>query len=150
MNKEAGKFFGLVTLTIAFFTGLISLIIVGIWSIGESMVQIGSVSSVMLFALATFGWIIPLQILSLIRMIPVQRRPLRIVFPYVETLFQITVFVLYLIGLNAAITSVNFTNIGMVTFAGAIILLAKIVFTKMNEQARKVRKRNLEDALTKE
>ncbi|MBM7094935.1 hypothetical protein JSY36_04115 [Bacillus sp. H-16] len=150
MKKEALQFFTMASVTITFFTGLISLVIVGIWGIGSNLVQIESGYSVMLFALATFGWLIPLQLLSLIRMLPVQRRPLRIVFPYVESLFQIAVFVLYLIGLNTAITSVNFTNIGMVTFAAAMVIMAKVVFAKMNEYARKLRKKNLEESLSRD
>ncbi|WP_096438927.1 hypothetical protein [Alteribacter populi] len=150
MKKEALQFLLLITLTIGFFVGLISLVILGIWGIGVNLVQIESGFSVMIFAFATFGWIIPLQLLSLLRMLPVQRRPWRIVFPYVEALFQISVFVLYLIGLNATITTVNFSNIGLVAFAVTMVMLTKLAFMKMNEQARKVRKREIEKYLSNE
>ncbi|PYZ96573.1 hypothetical protein CR205_12740 [Alteribacter lacisalsi] len=150
MKKDAVKFIFAAMTALVFFTGTIALVILGIRGIGSNLVQIESGMSVFLFALATFGWIIPLQLLSVLRMIPIQKRRMRMIFPYAERLFQVSIFVLYLLGLNMVIPAVNFSSAGMIAFAGVMVLLAKVLFMKINAEARKVRRRELEKQLSRD
>ncbi|TMW71120.1 hypothetical protein [Alteribacter natronophilus] len=150
MKKDAVQFILSAAAAIVFFTGTIALVILGIRGIGANLVQIESGTSVFLFALATFGWLIPLQLLSLLRMIPVQKRQMRMMFPYAERLFQVSVFVLYLVGLNQVIPAVNFSAAGMIAFAGIMVVLAKILFMRVNAEARKIRRRELDKQLSRD
>ncbi|MBU9713640.1 hypothetical protein [Evansella tamaricis] len=126
-----------VCMIISVFIGLISLVIGVLSFLLPSEVYLQGVSGLFLFALATFLWIIPLQVIEWLRFVRVQRRGKRILFPYFVTLLQVSAFVFYLISMNGLIQQIEFTNKGLVLFAFIMVVFAKIVYKLLSKTERK-------------
>ncbi len=100
-------------------------------------VIIESWTALFLFALGTFLWIFPLQIIDWMKLIPVQRRMRRILYPYFVTFIQVVFFSVYMIGLNVTISDVIFTNIGLIIFTSVIVFVANVMYFQFVRYIRK-------------
>lgn len=115
----------------------------------DSQILIFSWYSVLLFATGTFLWIIPVQIINGLKLIPIQRRMKRILFPYILTIIQISAFVLYVIGLNNLIKGLTFTNFGLIAFVIVILLYTKLLKDKIARYNEEFLRRQQENELDK-
>ncbi|WP_142303560.1 hypothetical protein [Evansella halocellulosilytica] len=87
-----------------------------------------------------FFWVIPLQIIDWLHLIPVQRRMKRIVYPYLITIIQVSVFVYYMVKLNSHVADVVFTNIGLIIYSLVMVLFTKGLLTWLAKYVRKMQK----------
>ncbi|MBU9722843.1 MULTISPECIES: hypothetical protein [Bacillaceae] len=140
MPKELGKLFlVLFILVISIIVGIT--IVIGVISIlSGSEIHIESWSGPLLLAVGTFLWIFPLQVIEWLRFIPVQRRIRRMIYPYFITLFQVVLFVFYIIGLNMMLPTIELTDRGLVLYVFIIVIAAKIAFSFLIKQEREIAK----------
>lgn len=102
---------------------------------GEIIIK--SWAALFLFAVGTFSWIIPLQIIDWMKLIPVQKRVRRILYPYFVTFIQVVLFSVYMVGLNVTIANVIFTNIGLIIFTSIIIVVANVMYVQFVRYIRR-------------
>lgn len=119
------KLFSLVGLAI----GVIALVIFGLSFIPVVEVQIQSMTAVIWFAAGVFIWIIPLQVIDALKMVRVQRRIRRIIYPYLVNAIQVGAFVYYVVQLESRVSGIVFSGIGLVLFAFAIVLISRAVYS---------------------
>ncbi|WP_280770340.1 hypothetical protein [Salipaludibacillus daqingensis] len=100
-------------------------------------------TALFVFAFGTFLWIVPLQVIDWMKLIPVQRRMRRILYPYFVTFIQVVFFAAYMIGLNVTVSNIIFTNIGLITFISVIVLVAKVIYTQFVLYLRKYKQNRL-------
>ncbi|WP_146035966.1 hypothetical protein [Salipaludibacillus keqinensis] len=124
--------------------GLIIVGIAGMVLISSALFQteiiVQSWTALFLFAFGTFLWIVPLQVIDWMKLIPVQRRLRRIIYPYFITFIQIVFFAVYMIGLNVTISDVVFTNMGLISFISVIVFVANLVYSQFVRYIRKYKK----------
>ncbi|MCR6097565.1 hypothetical protein HXA31_01045 [Salipaludibacillus agaradhaerens] len=81
-----------------------------------------------MLAMAIFVWLIPVQFIDLLKLIPIQRRMRRIVYPHLLTVLQITSFTCYMVVLNSWLKNVAFSSKGLIIFTFVIICTARFSY----------------------
>ncbi|MCE7792547.1 hypothetical protein K8O68_08970 [Salipaludibacillus sp. CUR1] len=122
-----------------FIVGIAGMVLITSAVMGTEII-IESWTALFWFAAGTFLWIIPLQVIDWMKLIPVQRRMRRILYPYFVTFLQVVFFAVYMIGLNSTISHVVFSNMGLVTFTFVLILSARLIYTWFVRYIRKYKK----------
>ena len=110
----------------------------------KSEIHIQSWTAVLVFATGTFLWLIPVQIIDGLKFIRIQRRVLRFLYPYFLTGVQVSAFIFYLIGLDSAIATLGFSNVGLIVFSITMVFVAKLIFFYLAKYERRIRKERYE------
>ncbi|QKS70450.1 hypothetical protein FLK61_27235 [Paenalkalicoccus suaedae] len=118
-------------------TGVIALLVQTTSAIMGAEVIIESWTALLAFSAAVVLWIIPVQLIDWLKLVRVQRRPLRIMYPYLITLIHVTAFALYIVTMTNVMSDVFFSNVGLGVFTLAIIMLARYAYVQLARSVRK-------------
>ncbi|WP_187254565.1 hypothetical protein [Alkalicoccus halolimnae] len=102
---------------------------------GEIIVY--SWSALLMFSFATFLWVIPVQIIDWLKLVKVQRRVKRIMYPYFITAVQIVLFAMYMAAISTTISDIAFSAIGLAVVIMSITLGSRLLYTMMLRSIRK-------------
>ncbi|SDN80021.1 hypothetical protein [Alkalicoccus daliensis] len=102
---------------------------------GEIIVY--SWSALLLFSFATLLWIIPVQVIDWLKLIKVQRRIKRIMFPYFVTAVQIVLFSMYMATISTRIADIAFSAVGLAAVIMSVTIIARIAYTMLVRSVRK-------------
>jgi hypothetical protein len=121
----------------ALLTGGIALLIHTVSAVMQGEIIVYSWSALLLFSFAVFLWIIPVQIIDWLKLIKVQQRMKRIVFPYLVTLIQVVLFAMYTAALSSTIQDITFSALGLSIIVMAVAAGARLLYTMMLRSIRK-------------
>ncbi|WP_444685717.1 hypothetical protein [Alkalicoccus luteus] len=99
-------------------------------------VLISSWTSLAVFSAAVVLWIIPVQIIDWLKLIRVQRRIRRIIFPYAVSALQIGFFAGYLATVSSSLTGITFSTLGLAVVITAIAAGARLLYAGIVKQVR--------------
>ena len=119
------KLFSMIGLSI----GVIALVTFGLSYLPAVEIQIQSMTALIWFAGGVFLWIIPLQVIDAMKMIRIQRRVRRIIYPYLVNAIQVGAFVYYTVQLESRVTGIVFSGLGLILFAFVIVLISRAVYS---------------------
>lgn len=118
-------------------TGGIALLVQMVSAVLGGEIVVYSWSALLLFSFATLLWIIPVQVIDWLKLIKVQRRMKRIMFPYFVTAVQIVLFSMYMATLSTRITDIAFSAAGLTTVILSVTLVARVSYTLLARSVRK-------------
>jgi hypothetical protein len=121
----------------ALLTGGIALLIHTVSAVMQGEIVVYSWSALLLFSFAVFLWIIPVQIIDWLKLIKVQQRMKRIIFPYLVTLIQVVLFAMYTAALSSTIQDITFSALGLSIIVMAVASGARLLYTMMLRSIRK-------------
>ncbi|PTL39225.1 hypothetical protein [Alkalicoccus saliphilus] len=121
----------------ALLTGGIALLIHTVSAVMQGEIVVYSWSALLLFSFAVFLWIIPVQIIDWLKLIKVQQRMKRIIFPYLVTLIQVMLFAMYTAALSSTIQDITFSALGLSIIVMAVASGARLLYTMMLRSIRK-------------
>ncbi|TVP87754.1 MAG: hypothetical protein EA344_01430 [Alkalicoccus sp.] len=118
-------------------TGGIALLTHTVSAVMQGEIVVYSWSALLLFSFAVFLWIIPVQIIDWLKLIKVQQRMKRIIFPYLVTLIQVVLFAMYTAALSSTIQDITFSALGLSIIIMAVAAGARLLYTMMLRSIRK-------------
>ncbi len=121
----------------ALLTGGIALLIHTVSAVMQGEIVVYSWSALLIFSFAVFLWIIPVQIIDWLKLIKVQQRMKRIIFPYLVTLIQVVLFAMYTAALSSTIQDITFSALGLSVIVMAVATGARLLYTMMLRSIRK-------------
>ncbi|NJP38379.1 hypothetical protein [Alkalicoccus luteus] len=101
-----------------------------------SEVLISSWTSLAVFSAAVVLWVIPVQIIDWLKLIRVQRRIRRIMFPYAVSAVQLGFFAGYLATVSSSLTGITFSTLGLAVVITAIAAGARLLYAGIVKQVR--------------
>lgn len=122
------SFFSKTVSMIGLAIGVITIVAFSLTFVPAANVEVQSFTALLWFAGGVLLWIIPLQVIDALKLVRVQRRIRRIIYPYLVNAVQVGAFVYYVVQLEARVSGVVFSGVGLVLFSFAIVLIARGVY----------------------
>lgn len=122
------SFFSKLVSMIGLAIGTVALVTFSLTFVPQAQTEVQSLTALLWFAGGVLLWVIPLQVIDALKLVRVQRRIRRIIYPYLINALQVGAFVYYVIQLEARVSGIVFSGVGLVLFSFAIVLIARGVY----------------------
>ncbi|CAM3950266.1 hypothetical protein [Alkalicoccus chagannorensis] len=103
----------------------------------QGEVVIASWSTLLLFSAGVLLWLIPVQIIDWLKLIRVQRRTKRMIFPYTVTLIQTLFFAGYMVYWSSIWSGIQFSGLGLTVLTLALFGSGRALYAMLVHSVRK-------------